>query len=263
MSKFVVRWSMYNQLPSPAIIAHRGASANAPENTLAAFQLALRQHADGIEMDTQLTADGHVVVFHDQTVNRTTEGSGRVKDKTLAELRELDAGSHFDIAYRGEPIPTLEEVFELLGTQIFINIELSNYASPFNSLPEKVAFLVRRYGMGPRILFSSFNPVALRRIHLLIPGAPLGLLAYQGWPGALARGFLGKALVPYQSLHVALADANAELMQRTHKENRRIYVFNVKQAADMRRLFSQEVDGVFVDDPLLARKVLKKVHPIA
>jgi glycerophosphoryl diester phosphodiesterase len=263
MSKFVVRWSMYNQLPSPAIIAHRGASANAPENTLAAFQLALRQQADGVEMDAQLTADGHVVVFHDQSVNRTTEGSGRVKDKTLAELRELDAGSHFDVAFKGEPIPTLEEVFELLGTQIFINIELSNYASPFNSLPEKVASLVRRYGMGPRILFSSFNPLALRRIQRLIPGAPLGLLAYRGRKGALARGFIGKALVPYQSLHTALADVTTELVQRTHKENRRIYVFNVHQSAEMRKLFRLEVDGIFVDDPLLARRVLKKSYPIA
>jgi glycerophosphoryl diester phosphodiesterase len=254
---------MFNQLPSPAIIAHRGSSAHAPENTLAAFQLALRQHADGIEMDTQLTADGQVVVFHDQTINRTTEGSGRVRDKTLAELRELDAGSHFDFAFRGEPIPTLEEVFELLGTQIFINIELSNYGSPFHSLPEKVASLVRRYGMGPRILFSSFNPIALRRIQSLIPGAPLGLLAFPGRRGALSRGFLGKALVPYQSLHPALADVTPDLVQRAHKENRRIFVFNVHQSAEMRRLFRFEVDGIFVDDPLLARRVLKKSHPIA
>jgi glycerophosphoryl diester phosphodiesterase len=263
MSKFVVRWSMYNQLPSPAIIAHRGASAHAPENTLAAFQLALRQQADGIEMDTQLTSDGQVVVFHDQTVNRTTEGSGRVREKSLAELRELDAGSHFDIAFRGEPIPTLEEVFELLGTQIFINIELSNYGALFNSLPEKVASLVRRYGMGPRILFSSFNPIALRRIQRLVPGAPLGLLAYQGKKGALARGFLGKALVPYQSLHSALPDVSPEMVKRAHKENRRLFVFNVHQSAEMRRLFRMEVDGIFVDDPLLARRVLKKTYPIA
>ena len=263
MPKFIVRWSMYDQLPSPAIFAHRGASAHAPENTLAAFQLALRQQADGIEMDTKLTADGHVIVFHDQTVNRTTEGSGRVREKTLAELRELDAGSHFDVAFKGEPIPTLEEVFEMLGTQIFINIELSNYASPFDSLPEKVAALVRRHGMGPRILFSSFNPVALRRIQRLIPGAPLGLLALQGSRGALARGFLGKILVPYQSLHPALPDVTPDLVQHTHKENRRIYVFNVLQSAEMRRLFSLDVDGIFVDDPLLARRVLKTSHPIA
>lgn len=263
MAKFVVRWSMYNQLPNPAIIAHRGASAHAPENTLAAFQLALQQQADGIEMDTMLTADGYVVVIHDQTVDRTTEGSGRVKEKTLAELRELDAGSHFDIAFRGEPIPTLEEVFELLGTQIFINIELSNYSSPFDSLPEKVASLVRRYGMGPRILFSSFNPVALKRIQRLVPGAPVGLLALPGSRGALARGFLGKVLVPYQALHPALADVNPKLVQRLHKENRRIYVFNVHTSAEIRQVIHLEVDGIFVDDPLLARRVLKTSYPIA
>jgi glycerophosphoryl diester phosphodiesterase len=263
MPKYIVRWSMYNQLPSPAIFAHRGSSAHAPENTLAAFQLALRQGADGIEMDTKLTADGHVVIFHDQTVQRTTEGTGRVKDKTLEELRELDAGSHFDVAFKGEPIPTLEEVFELVGTQIFINIELANYSSPFDRLPEKVAALVKRHGMGPRILFSSFNPVALKRIHRLIPGAPIGLLALKGRRGALARGFLGKLLVPYQSLHPALPDITPELVQNTHKENRRVYVFNVQKAAEMRQLFSMEVDGIFADDPLLARRVLKTSTHIA
>jgi glycerophosphoryl diester phosphodiesterase len=263
MAKFVVRWSMYNQLPNPAIIAHRGASAHAPENTLAAFQLALRQQADGIEMDTMLTADGHIVVFHDRTVNRTTAGSGLVKEKSLAELRELDAGSHFDIAFRGEPIPILEEVFEMLGTQIFINIELSNYYSPFDALPEKVAALVRRFGMGPRILFSSFNPVALKRIQRLVPGAPLGLLALEGSRGALARGILGKILVPYQALHPALADVNQKLVQRVHKENRRVFVFNVQHSEEIRQLIQLEVDGIFVDDPLLARRVLKTTHPIA
>ena len=94
---------LYPFLPRPAIIAHRGASAYAPENTLAAFELALRQEADGVELDAKLTADGHVIVFHDQTVERTTEGQGRVLDLTLAQLRKLDAGSHFDIAFQGEP----------------------------------------------------------------------------------------------------------------------------------------------------------------
>jgi glycerophosphoryl diester phosphodiesterase len=91
---------MLTELPRPTIFAHRGASAYAPENTLAAFELALRQGADAIELDAKLTRDGHIVVIHDQTVDRTTEGRGRVKDMTLAELRKLDAGSHFDVAFQ-------------------------------------------------------------------------------------------------------------------------------------------------------------------
>ncbi len=122
---------MLAQLPHPMIFAHRGASAHAPENTIAAFLLALTQGADGIELDAKLTADGHVVVIHDQTIDRTTKETGRVGNMSLAELIELDAGSHFDVAYEGEPIPTLEQVFEALGKKTFINIELTIRSLPW------------------------------------------------------------------------------------------------------------------------------------
>jgi glycerophosphoryl diester phosphodiesterase len=174
----------------------------------------------------------------------------------LAALRELDAGSHFDVAFKGEPIPTLEEVFEAVRHQTLINIELTNYTSPLDPLPEKVAVLVKRHGMGQRVLFSSFNPVALRRIHRLMPAAPLGLLALKGKRGALARGWLGKLVVPYQALHPALPDVTAALVERTHQSGRRVYVYKVNEADEMRRLFTLEVDGIFTDDPLLARRVL-------
>src|SRR5512138_2694544 len=96
----------------PAIIAHRGASAHAPENTLSAFRLALEQGADGIELDAKLSADGHVIVIHDQTIKRTTGQPGIVRQMTLRQLKSMDAGSFFDSAYAGEQIPTLAEVFE-------------------------------------------------------------------------------------------------------------------------------------------------------
>ncbi|MBU0511232.1 MAG: glycerophosphodiester phosphodiesterase, partial [Chloroflexi bacterium] len=118
---------MYAQLPRPAIFAHRGASAYAPENTLAAFDLAIRQNADAIELDAKLSADGHVVIIHDQTVDRTTDGTGRVSDLQLAALQELDAGCTYDEAFRHERIPTLGEVFDAVGRKILINVELTNY----------------------------------------------------------------------------------------------------------------------------------------
>src|SRR5512139_2686581 len=99
--------SLFAHLPRPTIFAHRGASAYAPENTLAAFQMAIQQGADALELDVKLTADGQVVVIHDQTTDRTTGVKGRVSDLTLHELRNLDAGSFFDIAFQGEMIPTL------------------------------------------------------------------------------------------------------------------------------------------------------------
>jgi glycerophosphoryl diester phosphodiesterase len=246
---------VFSQLPRPAIIAHRGASAHAPENTLAAFELALRQGADGIELDAKLTRDGHVVVIHDQTTDRTTEGHGRVIDKRLNELRKLDAGSHFDISYRGEQIPTLEEVFKAVGQLTYINVELTNYASMTDSLPEKAADLVRRFKIERRVFFSSFNPIALIRARRALPEVPVGLLASPGKKGRWARSWLGR-LVSYQSLHPERGDVNPSLVQKLHRRSSPVFVWTVNDPEEMRRLAHMGVDGIITDDPLLARQVL-------
>ncbi|HLE14252.1 MAG TPA: glycerophosphodiester phosphodiesterase family protein [Anaerolineales bacterium] len=247
---------MLRNLPRPTIFAHRGSSANAPENTLSAFELALKQQADGIELDAKLSADQVVVVIHDQTVDRTTNGTGRVRDLPLAALRELDAGSFFDVAFKNEPIPTLEEVFETIGHQTFINVELTNYNSPFDQLPEKVVELVKRHRMSTHVLFSSFHPLVLRRIHRLLPEIPVGFLALPGRSGALARSRIGKLIVPYQAIHPELSDATYSLINRAHQAGHIVNVYTVNREEDMRQLFNLEVDGIFTDDPLLARQVL-------
>ena len=134
---------MSENTPSrPLILGHRGASAYAPENTLAAFRLAREQGADGIELDAKLSADGFVVVMHDTTVDRTTNGTGKVSALTYYELRQLDAGSWYNQKYRGEPIPTLEDVFSAVGRDLLVNVELTNYTTLADALPEKVAALV-------------------------------------------------------------------------------------------------------------------------
>src|SRR4030066_1443200 len=124
----------YVDLKRPTIFAHRGSSAFAPENTVAAFKLAVQQHADAVELDAKLTSDGQVIVIHDQTVDRTTNGTGRVNRLTLVELQNLDAGSHFDATFKGEKVPSLAEVFYTIWNQIFINVEFKNYASPMEDL---------------------------------------------------------------------------------------------------------------------------------
>ena len=249
---------MLAQIPHPIIIAHRGASAHAPENTLAAFELALRQGADAIELDAKLSKDKQVVVIHDQSVERTTEGKGYVNEWTLAELRKLDAGSHFDIAFQGEPIPTLDEVFKAVGQLTFINIELTNYRSPYDQLPERVASLVRRHKLSRRVLFSSFNFLALIRIRQLIPEAPIGLLAPAGWRGLLVRSWVGR-LVNYQCLHPDFTDVNARLIGTAHSKGQCILAYTVNLEEDMRRLFQIGVDGIFTDDPALARQTLVEI----
>jgi glycerophosphoryl diester phosphodiesterase len=250
---------MLNELPHPIIIAHRGASAYAPENTLAAFELALRQGADAVELDAKLTADGQIVVIHDQTVNRTTEGEGRVKEMTLAELRKLDAGSHYDVAFRGEPIPTLEEVLKAIGRLTFINIELTNYASTTDQLPEKVVALVRRYKLTRRVMFSSFNPIALRRAQRLLPETAIGFLASSGGRGWLARSWAGRLLVRYQTLNPERRDVTPRLVEQLHRLKRGVLAYTINDQNELARLFQIGVDGVITDDPPLALQIRSSV----
>lgn len=245
---------MLTSLPQPLIFGHRGASAHAPENTLAAFELALAQNADAIELDVKLSADGHVVVIHDATVDRTTDGHGRVKDLSLAELKALDAGSFFSEKYRGERIPTLEEVFESVGQHTFINVELTNYSTPGDRLVESVCMLIKKFSLQKRVIFSSFFASNLSRARSHLPDVPRGLLALDGLLGAWARSF-GFAFGKYQALHPNLKDVTPQQVQRVHRLNRRIHVWTVNAAEDMRRLFHWGVDGIFTDDPQLAVQV--------
>jgi glycerophosphoryl diester phosphodiesterase len=247
---------MFSLLPTPTLFAHRGASAYAPENTLAAFELAVQQGMPAIELDAKLTADGQVVVIHDQSVDRTTDGTGLVRNMPLSELRTLDAGSHFDISFQGEGIPTLSDVFEAVGQRILINIELTNYASIFDSLSEKVVHLVRHHNLVGRVMFSSFNPFALTRARRLEPEIPLGLLAIPGAAGAWARGRLGR-LVHYAALHPEIRDVTPSLVKAAHARGERVFVYTVNQIDDMRRLFHMGADGIFTDDPLLAQQALQ------
>src|SRR3990172_11221213 len=113
---------MLQNWPIPLVIAHRGASAHAPENTIASFQLAKLHHADAIEFDVKLSADRQVVVINDSTVDRTTDGSGKVSELSLAEIKELDSSSKFDKKFSGEKIPSLQEVLQLIGDQLLLNI---------------------------------------------------------------------------------------------------------------------------------------------
>jgi glycerophosphoryl diester phosphodiesterase len=248
---------MYLELPRPTIFAHRGAKAHAPENTLAAFHFAVKQGAPAIELDAKLSADGEIVIFHDLTLDRTTNGTGPLKSKTLAELKELDAGSYFSTQYQGEKIPTLAEVFEAVGQQAFINIELTNYASPKDQLPDKVVALVQHYGYQDIVMFSSFNHLVLQRAHQICPEIPLGLLAYPGIFGAPARSWIGRKWISYQALHPATMDAKPKLIQKAHQLGKRVHVYTVNLRHDMIRLYQAGVDGIFTDDPSLALDVLK------
>lgn len=245
---------MLESLPRPVVFAHRGASAYAPENTIASFELALAQGADAIELDVKLSADGHVIVHHDPTVDRTTNGKGKVKDLTLAELKKLDASGFLSENFHGEKIPTLEEVFEAVGKRTFINVELTNYNTPRDHLVEAVCMLIKKHHMQKRVIFSSFLASNLSKARSYLPDVPRGLLALDGVLGAWARSF-GFVFGKYQALHPYLTDMTKQEVSRVHRLNRRIHVWTVNKEEDIRRLFGWGVDGIFTDDPQLALRV--------
>jgi glycerophosphoryl diester phosphodiesterase len=243
--------------PQPLVFAHRGASAHAPENTLAAFELALTQGAHGIEFDVKLSADGEVVVIHDANVERTTNGHGQVSQLDLAALRELDAGSFFSDQFKGEKIPTLVEVFETIGKRGILNVELTNYSTPRDGLADRVCELVQRFGLQDKVLFSSFLPSNLKRTRSLLPDTPRGLLASKGWMGWWARSF-GFNFGDYQALHPNLWDATPQQVARVHRLKRRIHVWTENSAEDIRCLIGWGVDGLITDDPKLAMDILSE-----
>ena len=215
--------------------------------------LHLTQQADAIELDVKLSADEQVVVIHDPTVDRTTNGKGRVQDLALAELKRLDCGSFFSGNYAAEKIPTLEEVFESVGKRIFINIELTNYKTPRDNLSEVVCMLVKKHQMQKRIIFSSFHASNLSKARSYLPDVPRGLLAMDGLQGVWARSF-GFTFGKYDALHPNLKDITQQEINRVHRLKRRVHVWTVNEEQDMRRLFNWGVDGIFTDDPQLALK---------
>ncbi len=238
------------------IIAHRGASAHAPENTLAAFQLAVAQGADAIELDAKLSLDGQIVVIHDQNVERTTNGNGKVGELTLSELQALDAGSWFSPAFAGEKIPTLRQVFEVIGDKLLINVELTNYASPGDALPLLAAQLALEFDWVDRILFSSFHPFNLVRIKKRIPNAQVALLALPGRAGFLSRSSIGRWFSP-RFIHPHYTDISEAFIQKEHNRKRKVNAWTINDAGMIQRLLSWHIDGLITDDPRPAKQILE------
>jgi len=242
------------QIEKPLIIAHRGASAHAPENTLAAFRLAAEQGAGAIELDVKLSRDGEVVVMHDHSLKRTTGKPGEVNQFTLRELKELDAGRHFSDQFRGERIPTLGEVFKTIGKSLLINVELTNYTTPRDCLVEKVADIVGEMSMEEVVFFSSFRRGNLKKIRQLLPECPTAILASPGIAGLVNRSWIGREVAP-KIVHPHFLTATPEYIQHEHQKGRRVHVWTVNDPGVMRSLFRLKIDGIFTDDPILAREV--------
>lgn len=229
---------------SPLIIAHRGASAGAPENTLAAFGLAAEEGANGVELDVRLSADGNVAVIHDATVDRTTNGTGAVSHLTTEQLRSLDAGA-------GQSVPTLDDVFQTFGPALLYNVEVKGGGLCDRGLEGAVADCVAAYHLENHVVVSSFNPFTVRRARRsLSPSTLVGRLWYRG-PRWLAR-----ALVPAEADHPhhRLVDRDYVTWARRHRY--RIHVWTVDDPSEARRLASLGVHAIITNYPKQIREAL-------
>lgn len=242
-------------LKGTAIFAHRGSKGNRPENTLAAFREAISLGVDGIELDVHMTSDNELVVIHDETVDRTTNGSGYIKDLSLQELKKLDAGSWFSDEYKGEKIPTLEEVFELLkDTKITLNIELKNDVFDYDGIENKVIQEVGKFSYYQNVILSSFNHYSIKKCVDINPGIDTALLfmeaLYEPWNYANLVG--AKAIHVYEP--VALYYIKKEQTNRIP-----IRPFTVNDDEKLEFLIRNKIDAIFTDFPEKALNIRKKL----
>jgi len=240
----------------PLNLAHRGARQVAPENTLAAFCAALDiPGCDGVELDVHLSADGQIVVIHDFTLDQTTDGHGPVGAKTLAELKQLDAGSWKDRRFAGERIPTLKEALDVLGDRAIINIELKSRMAHRTGLEARVVELVLQQCLGQRVILSSFDPLAIWRVKRLAPHLVTGLLYAPKMPFYLRRAWL-RPLVHPDALHPHHALISPDWMRWAKARGYRVNVWTVNEPAAMRQMADFGVDAIITDRPEVLAELL-------
>ncbi|OGO19026.1 MAG: hypothetical protein A2Z14_14235 [Chloroflexi bacterium RBG_16_48_8] len=243
---------------APLVIAHRGASAYAPENTLAAILEAVRMRANAIELDAKLLKDGSIIVLHDTTLDRTTNGQGSIYQYTYDEIRGLDAGSNFSPQFSHENIPTLDIILKRFGEDLLFNIELTNYVRPWDGLPRAVITLVRRYQLEKSVLLSSFNPWALITSKRIEPGIPIALL-FHPKVSRFLRSFMQKIIDP-MAYHPHHSCVSEEMMINARKNNKRVNVWTVNERLKMMELIYLGVNGLITDFPDIAEDVIRETQ---
>ncbi|MFC4559484.1 glycerophosphodiester phosphodiesterase [Virgibacillus kekensis] len=232
-------------------VAHRGASAHAPENTMAAFQKAVEMKSDYIEIDVQMTEDEELVVIHDTTVDRTTNGTGAVGDLTLEEIRMLDAGSWFSEEFAGEKIPTFEEVLDAFRGKVGILIELKS-PGLYPGIEEEVAETLKERNMdranNEKIIIQSFNHESMKQSKALLPEIPHGVLAGTSWADVTDEQLAAFATYadyfnPNQNI------VTLELVNRVHVAGMQMMPYTSRSQEQADRLFHLGVDGIITDYP--------------
>lgn len=237
------------------IFGHRGASAYAPMNTIPAFELAYEQGADGIELDVHLTKDGELIIVHDFTIDHTTDSEGIVTEKTLAELKSLDAGSWFDEKFTGAKLPTLDEVFDAVGHKLYINVEIKTLSPDGDGTEESVVACIKKHNMAERVIVSSFNPYVLKRFRPLAPEIPIGYLIHPATVSDISKLVLQAD--EYEALHPFHEMIDDSYLTLAKKHNYIVNTWTVNETEIATNLVSKGVRGIMTDYPDMMLEELK------
>lgn len=236
--------------------AHRGASAEAPENTLEAFSLAIEQGADGIELDTHMTADGEIVIAHDETLERVSDGTGLIINKTLTELKQLDFSKGFP-DYSPVRISTLAEVYDLIKpTNLTVNVEIKSGMVQYEGIEKKLVELAEQFNIADRIIYSSFNHYSLMILREVNPDARIGLLYTEALidPHLYAIHLGANAIHPYYPTLLVPG-----VLAGCKKSGIAVHPWTVNDINTMKNLIAAGVEAIITDVPKAARQVLLEV----
>lgn len=247
----------------PLVVAHRGGAALAPENTLGAFEHALKLGVDMLECDAHLSKDGEIVIMHDPDVTRTTDGRGQISDLTLAELKKLNAAAKFPGGYAAQPVPTLGELLDLVKDKVVLQIEIKVNARQqrYPEIERKVMELVRARGMVNQVIVISFDFPTLREIKALEPRVKTGALIRADW--FVTRGNNADKIVTdavdatgADYIMPTFAPVTEALVNVIHARGLQIGVWTVNNPTDMQRLAAWGVDAITTDRPDELKRVL-------
>lgn len=230
------------------ITAHRGASASAPENTIYAFQAAVESGADYIELDVQLTSDGQLVVFHDEKLDRVTDGKGKLKDHTYDELQQLSAGIRFGGEFADAKIPLLSEVFEEIGSDVLYNVEIKDYGDTDQTVIKTVE-TIEEFGLENSCYITSFSYNVLKKVKAVSPDIKTGLIA-----NASASSF--NKLKYIDALSMNHLFVNSSVVNNAHQNGKRIFVWTVDNTNDIQRMSSLGVDNIITNRPKKAAELV-------
>jgi glycerophosphoryl diester phosphodiesterase len=242
-------------------IAHRGASAYFPENTIPSFEGAIAMGADMVELDVQLASDKEVVVFHDENLSRCTDGRGRIADHTLAQLKKLDAGIWYDKKFQNTRIPTLAEALGVCKNKIAVNIEIKTEAVSkmfFGGIEEKCLKIVEQSGMNGHVVFSSFDPRAIMHLKQIDNKVTVAVLfEKKHYDSKLPSDIINS--VGADAFNCSISNFKKEWLTNIKSNNIPVNIYTVNDAENMRRFLDMGISGIFTNNPDILKRVAEDV----